>query len=97
MSVPIQRQLDCAKRTVERERRRLNRLVATGQRVNRFAWEAELKNMEAIVETLDRQVALESVSEEMKLTEQERMRKACNGQPEWLSQALNEGDGVYRP
>ena len=35
--IPMTRQLACAKRTVERERKRLGRLQEQGKPINRFA------------------------------------------------------------
>ena len=68
-AIPLSRQLACAKRTVERERKRMAKMQAQGTPFNRFAWEAEIGNMDAIVITLEKLAMLEEISNEMRQTE----------------------------
>ena len=80
--MPLKRQLACAQRTIERERKRMARLTVNGTPFNKHAWEAELLNMEAIVGTLEKCLMLEQVGDQMKLDyEKRQMDLAAIAQP----------------
>lgn len=65
--IPLPSQLACALRQTDKLKKRLDAALRQGgNTVNRHAWENEIKNMQAICQTLQKCVWLEEVSEEMK-------------------------------
>lgn len=79
--IPLSRQLACAQRTVERERKRMAKLELSHTQFNRHAWLAEIANMEAIVETLERLTWFEEVSEEIKREMEAKATQTQAAQP----------------
>jgi hypothetical protein len=64
--IPLANQLACARRQVDRMRKRYAERLRQGGSFNRHAADAEIANMEAICQTLEKLRDLEDVSEEMK-------------------------------
>ena len=86
--IPLTRQVACAKRELALRKNVYPKWIGT--RMTKAKADEEIATMEAIVATLEKCQMLKEVGDHM-------IAKPKPAQSEFLSQALNEGDGVYRP